>query len=264
MMRDIKFYFSPILFLLITFSCKSQRENELPIKDIVIVNTGILSRIDLAREVEIVNSFHPKVVGIDAVFVGQKGPNADSALARTLNKCENLVLAARIQNYDSLPNENYQDIQFSHPAFLKKCKIGFVNAILENDEKRTLKRFIAFEKVRGMRAYHFSLQLAFAYDSVKAKEFVDSHPKINDVQYIGNEDAFTTFSDFDVFKGNLKEEDIKGKIVIFGYMGPYKGYDGPYIDDKFYSPLYDKNISDKPDMWGVVYLANILAQILND
>jgi CHASE2 domain-containing sensor protein len=49
--------------------------------------------------------------------------------------------------------------------------------------------------------------------------------------------AFKVFSHDDLLGGNIRAEDIEGKIVLLGYLGPYEGYTGPLLNqDKFFLP----------------------------
>src|SRR5204863_8612664 len=58
-------------------------------------------------------------------------------------------------------------------------------------------------------------------------------------------------------------EMIKGKAVIFGFLGKQLG--DPSWSDKFYTPL-NKKLAGKanPDMFGVVVHANIVSMILDE
>ncbi|MFN8890617.1 MAG: CHASE2 domain-containing protein, partial [Cyclobacteriaceae bacterium] len=96
---------------------------------------------------------------------------------------------------------------------------------------------------------------ALSYDSLSTMNFIRRHPKIVDVDYLGNMEAFTWYSAKDVLDGKLKREEISGKIVIVGALSIFD-------DDRFHTPI---NIDDsKSDMFGVIYLANVVNQILND
>jgi hypothetical protein len=52
-------------------------------------------------------------------------------------------------------------------------------------------------------------------------------------------------------------DDIEGKIVLLGAFWPIDGYE----PDIFVSPL-NQTPEKGADTWGVLYLANIIAQIL--
>jgi CHASE2 domain-containing sensor protein len=67
----------------------------------------------------------------------------------------------------------------------------------------------------------------------------------------------------DVFNENFVPEMIKGKIVIFGFLGEYLG--DPSWADKFYTPM-NKKLAGKanPDMFGAVVHANIISMILSE
>ena len=59
------------------------------------MNLEQFSRYDIARQVNIINSFNPKVIGIDAIFQEEKEHHSDSILADAFSKCRNLVLVSQ-------------------------------------------------------------------------------------------------------------------------------------------------------------------------
>ena len=75
------------------------------------------------------------------------------------------------------------------------------------------------------------------------------------VDYKEGRRTFVKISPEDVFGGKVKRKDIEDKIVLIGFLGPGD-------DDKFFTPLRDKLAPIEPDMYGVEYLANVTAQIL--
>jgi CHASE2 domain-containing sensor protein len=93
------------------------------------------------------------------------------------------------------------------------------------------------------------------YDSVQAIKFIKNSPNIVDVDYQGMANAFKVFSSTEVLNGKVISEDIDGRIILIGYMGPKN-------IDKFVSP-YQKKPKCKRDVFGLQYMAFIVAQVLN-
>ncbi len=260
----MKTIFVVLVIALMAGSCNSQLKHDIRHDDIVIVNVGKRYRAAIAKEIAIINSFGPKVIALDTYFPDSDSEYTDSLLISVLNGCNRLVMMGLISNYTNEVNGNYQELTGSHPKFLSNAKIGFANSILEDDEFRTLRKFSIYEKVNGITVYHFAVRTAMEYDSMRTMAFVNGKPRVTDVEYIGDQKMFKTFSDFDVFDGKIVQEDIEGKIVLFGYIGPYDGYQGDNDEDKYFSPLNAKIPPYRSDMYGVVFHANIIAQILRN
>jgi CHASE2 domain-containing sensor protein len=240
----------PLFFISIVLSCNSQHAEQ----NIVVINTDTLDRAGIANLIGIINLFNPKVIAIDIQFVNSTESSKDWLLFHGLNKCKSLVMASMIGKYTGEETEYRGFVEESEPQFLTNAKTGFVNSILERDGFETLKRFSTHEKVNGSIEYHFGVRTAMAFDSLKAIHFVESNPRVIDVDYRYGKRRFKSFSSSDVLSKRLSHEDIEGKIVMLGFLGPGD-------EDKFFTPLNTN--SNEPDMYGLEYLANIVAQVLN-
>ncbi len=236
-------------FILCTFKCISQSHEG----NIVLINVEHLDRAGIAREISIVNSLNPKVIAIDLQFDISRHDEKDTKLVNALWKCKNLVMASLVNN---LGGKIFISSASQAEFISRQGQTGFINTLLEDDNNRTLKRFTVWEKESygdRVREYHFAVRTAMAYDSMKATEFIKAHPKIVDVDYKGGKRKFKKYSSKEVFGGKLTKKDIEGKIVMLSFLGPGN-------EDKFFTPLNkDKK---NPDMYGLEYLAYIVAQVL--
>ena len=251
-MKNIKFINIYLLFpVFIIASCKSQvqRVND----NIVLVDIGIVNRIGLAKEIEYIHSLNPKLIAIDIQFSKEIEAYQDSLLISTLRNCNNLVMSVIIDGYKG-ENVEYKSLTGSLKEFLGNSKIGFVNLKLEADEFRTLKSFSIFEKINGLTMYHFAIQTAMVYDSIKTMMYIKDKPRIVNVSY-SDDKKFKVFTDYHTLNRLLSTRDIEGKIVLIGGLGPGN-------EDKFFTPLNKKIKPYEPDMYGLEYLANIVAQVL--
>ncbi len=118
------------------------REEQKADTNIVLVNLDNLSRSDIARQINIVNSFNPKVVALDAIFQVEKEPDSDSKLAEAFSKCSNLVIASRLENYDET-KETFDTLLTSINLFDQYASNGFAN--IPNDEQ------VSFKTIREFR-----------------------------------------------------------------------------------------------------------------
>jgi CHASE2 domain-containing sensor protein len=236
-------------FLFVTVSCSSQTAD----RNIVLINVETLDRAGVADEIAVINSLNPKVIAVDLQFSNRTEYQNDLRLISELVKCKNLIMVSSIENYTGNDVE-YRMFTFgSLPEFSIMAKTGFSNTLHEEDEFKTLARFSTHEKVDGSIEYHFGVRVAMAFDSLKAIHFVERNPRIIEVDYRNGKRKFKTFSAAEVLNRKITRGDIEGKIVIIGFLGPGD-------EDKFYTPLNTN--PNEPDMYGLQYLANIVAQVL--
>lgn len=243
-------------------SCSVQQKQNLASRDIVIVNCGVYDRLGIANMLEVISDLNPKVIAVDINFAELKNHYQDSLLIARLSNCDNLVMSSIIDDYQGDTDTTYSELTGTIPEFLTNAKIGFTNAVLEDDSVWTLKRFSFFEKINDWTMYHFAVRTAMSFDSLKTIKYLKDKPKIIEVKYKGDEKVFKVFSYKEVLGKTLNKRDLEGKIVLLGYLGPFEGYKGP-DEDKFFSPLNKGTQPLEPDMYGVVYLANVVTQILD-
>jgi CHASE2 domain-containing sensor protein len=224
-------------------------------EEIVIVNIRGLDRAQIAEILDVLSNFMPEATAIDATFKYDTEADKDSRLISSLIKTSNLVMPSLISGFDGKQDAYARFLRSSAEEYLLNARTGFVNAILENDNVRTLKRFSTQENVAGRNEYHFSIMTAMCYDSLKTFNFLNKNPKIIDVDYKNGTRKFLTFEYGDFINKNVSKNDFHRKIVLLGDLGQMDY-------DIFYSPLNKDTTRPKPDMYGVIYMANIVAQVL--
>jgi CHASE2 domain-containing sensor protein len=238
-----------LAFLLVNYGCKSQDIQ----KQIVLVNIDTLSRNGISKVISLINKANPKVVAIDLHFVDDRG-SEDLFLINTLNECRELIMSSVINNLGNgvVVVSNMSSTQFMP----EQSKTGFVNVLQEEDEFKTVKRFIVFQKAySGKLEYHFAIRVAMSYDSVKAMGFIKEHNSIAEIDYKKGRRKFRIISSVDMFSSKIAVSEIAGKIVIIGFLGPGN-------EDRFRTPLNSSKDPSESDMYGAEYLANIVAQVL--
>lgn len=235
-----------------TQSARAERENA-----IVLVNTGSFNKRNIAQEIEILNRLNAKVIALDIAFTEYTGDKDDKNLIAAIEQRKNVVLPTIIHSYgkDYHGNEMIDVVRTcALPVVPIYVKDGFVTAEKEDDDRtRIPRKFIVWQKGdSGDIYYHFSVVTAMAYDSMKAVKYIENHPQNAQVDFSKNPYDFKVFTGVDLRKGKVTKADIEGKIVIMGFLGPGG-------TDKFVSPW---STDGKPDMYGMKYLAHIIAQIL--
>lgn len=223
---------------------------------IVIVGIASYDKTSIAKQIQNICALNPKVIAVDVQFPERDESYEDTLLRSALSSCSEVVLPSQIRAY-TYDDKDYQDTLGCDPFFLVNAKTGFVNVILEYDEFYTLRRFSIKEKVNGKIEYHFAIQTAMRYDSLRTAEFIRNNPKIIDIKYQRDQTTFKTIRASYALFNELSRDEIEDKIVLLGSFWPIEGY----APDVFVSPL--NNTPEKgADMWGVMYLANIVAQVL--
>jgi len=239
-----------LIFILTICALIARAQSE---DNIILINVENLDRAGIAEEISTLSKFNPKVIAIDLQFSKRNHDAGDEELIKALWACKNLVMTSVI-------NDLAGNVAFSLTSQLEfsphGVKTGYINALQENDVHGTIKSFLVQEKedVADKRIeYHFAVSTAMAYDSLQTAKFINTHPTVVDVDYKNGQRKFRKYSAKEVLSGKLNERDLTGKIVMIGFLGPGN-------EDKFYSPL---NKTKKPDIYGLEYLANVVAQILD-
>jgi CHASE2 domain-containing sensor protein len=269
---------------------------------IVLVNIGSLSRRQIAQQIQIINQFKPRVIGIDSFFDCEGGLRdsincpqlldtlGNLLLSNAIQEAENVVLAEKLLQTRSLAKidtDVYDSLEYSDPLFSDYAKGGFVslptNATYQEDVKLCRSLFPKM-KVNGKDELAFSVQIAMQYDSVKAKRFLARNKPEELINFSRNievrqlrlnslKNDETTTTNFgtlfyvvdvqEMLRGEVLPELFKDNIVIMGFLGDYLG--DPSWDDKFFTPL-NKKVAGRanPDMFGPVVHANVVTMILDE
>src|SRR5688572_17370392 len=259
-------------------------------QNIVIVNIGNLSRRQIGEQIQIISKYGPKVIGIDGFFDCSKGLRdtvncpqlrdtfGNLMLSNAIEEAGNVILVTKVLQADSLlPSDVYDSLRRSDSLFtVPAIREGYANLDTDaafQDDVKTCRLFNPKLDIKGKPHYAFAVEMAMEYDSIKTHKFLQRDNYSEVINYRGNvydifgstnyPQMFYTLDIEDIATENFVPEMIKGKIVIFGFLGEYLG--DPSWDDKFYTPL-NKKLAGKanPDMFGAVVHANIVSMILNE
>jgi len=247
-----------IVFIIVfaALACVSKPNDEL----IVLINIEEFEgkMRDIAKGISLLDSLKPKVISIAFQFPDEySDEKSDNELALAFSDYRaNLILCNDIDYYDE-QREDYPGFRVqSYSKFIPaKAKTGFINLVSEIDPFQTISKFSTWERVNGKIEYSFGVQTAILFDSIKATDFLKRRPKINDINFHDGK-KFKSFELLDIISGKVRREEIEGKIVIIGFLGP--GY-----TDRFYSGAIKRgNGSFEPDMYSAEFQANIVLQVL--
>ena len=238
------------------------REDPKADTNIVLVNIGNLSRLEIARQVNVLNSYNPKIIAIDAIFQEAREHRSDSILADALSECQNLILVSKLEGYKE-ETGIHDAIIHSVEIFNKSSLNGFAN--LPNDDRltfRTIREFKPYTKTNGSILPSFTAKITEIYDS-SAHDFLMKRNKLFEkINYKGNYDKFFFLDVQQVLSGGNDLSFIKNKIVLMGFMET--DFNHKTLEDIYFTPLNERFAGKSfPDMYGVVIHANILSMILN-
>jgi CHASE2 domain-containing sensor protein len=252
-------------FYLSDFVFSKMRDYDKVAKDtnIVLVNVGDIPRVKIAEQIEIINSYQPKAIGIDLFFHKELGEEKDSIFEAAISKVNNLFLVSKLIYNDSL--DDFDDsIVVSNHRFNRYAKNGFANIITTVSESeeyfRTVRNFFPKAHIAGEDQYAFSVMLANTIDSNATKRFLERGNEEEIINYKRNYDKYITLDVDDVFLKRDSLGFIKDKLVLFGIMGP--DLHTLVDEDVFFTPMNEQYIGKSlPDMYGVVIHANIISMI---
>jgi CHASE2 domain-containing sensor protein len=258
----------------ITDLVSSKIEEETPEDtNIVLVNIGNLTRAEIAAEIDVINKYEPKVIGIDAFFRKPKEDEIDMPLQAAFSNTKNLVLVSKLHYNDR--TDNFDSLETSNPKFVQFAQTGHANFITEGDEMfRTARTFVPFDTV-NIHQKRKEVEPAFASKIVKIfdpnayKYLTERQNEIETIRYRGNifgaRRKFYVIDIDDVLQENFEPSLIRNKIVLMGYMGErVPETKNTWDNDKFFTPLNSKYVGKAfQDMFGVVVHANVISMILH-
>jgi len=112
--------------LIFCLGCRVEKE---PI--ITIVNIGHLDRNGIAKELRIVNKYHPRVVGLDFLLTTDS-LGKDILLKEELSKTKNIVQATKLHNNHTFYNNSWDSLDRYHFKFRFGLE-GFSNYSITDD-----------------------------------------------------------------------------------------------------------------------------------
>jgi len=243
------------------FSQIRDQKNEQKDTNIVIVNIGYLNRAQVAEQLNIINSYSPKVIGIDVMYFSEKTPEMDLPLADALSKIKNLVMVGKLES-KSDTSETFDDLLLPAEKFRQNAKIGYANFILAPEEFQTIRAFSPKEKYKNTLQLAFSLQIAKIFNSKAVEDFLNRDNETEIINFRRNIDKYTILDVDDVFLKKDSLQFIKDKIVLFGFLG--KTVNTKMNEDIFYTPMNPQYLGKAyPDMYGIVVHANAITMILH-
>lgn len=259
-------------------------------ESIILVNIGMLSRAGIAEQINILNEYDPKVIGVNVLFncAGYNDPVncpqlldtiGNTMLHEAIKKANNVVLVTQlVQSQATLGKKvlGYDSLEFSDSQFSNFSRNGFGNLLTSSTDhwNHSCRSFQPTWLMEDTMDYSFSVEICQVFDSIKTSKFLQRNNFEEIINYKGNVsikgsssrseiEYFETLEYEDVLLKNFNPELIKDKIIILGYLGDYL-LDNR-ADQMYFSPLNRVVLGKSlPDMYGVVIHANIVSMILRE
>ena len=224
---------------------------------IVIVNTGKIDRAEIGFLIEKINTYGPKVIGLDIFFTAPKEdePQKDSILREALRKTNNVVaVSVGYWNKDSfniMPNA-FDDVL---------SKRGYANLI--GEEIGTIREYSPFEQVNHQKYPQISTAIVKEFDPTAYHKLEKRHKQQEIINYTKRVDRYQVLNAEDVMTDNFDTNGrvkIKNQIVLLGYVN----HNPNDVEDKKFTPL-NSQVAGKaiPDMNGIFVQANIITMVLD-
>ena len=242
----------------VAYSKLGKDEDLPPDKRITVINIGDLDREGIAVLIEKVNSYKPKVIGLDVYFDGELEPHKDSILRSVFSKTENLVVVSR-EDYDTEKHKfflvpDYFDSVYHHR--------GFAN--LDADTVGTVRIYSPFDKIDHHTYPHFTTAVVQQYSDSAYKKLEERHKKNEIINYSRRVGQYWLTEPDDIFLESDSSARMKylieNRIVLLGYVNT----SADDITDKKFTPMNNDFAGKvKPDMNGVIVHANIISMVLD-
>ncbi|MBK9247029.1 MAG: CHASE2 domain-containing protein [Ignavibacteria bacterium] len=229
--------------------------------NIVLINTGEYPKKKIAEMILAIAPHHPKVIGIDHfLLLNSKDPESDSMVVKALSLAGNVTLVSKLIGWSESRNR-WDSLAFSPDVFSRYTNSGFANVITQ--DFRTVRIVTPIESVGNAHEVSFPVKVAQVFDSNAVKNFLARKNKSEVINYRGNWNYFLA-ADTDIDTYSPEElEFLRGKIVLFGYLGRYLG-DTLSLEDKFFTPMNPQYAGHTDrDMYGLVIHANVISMILH-
>ncbi len=221
--------------------------------NIFIVNIGNLNRKEIAQQINTLQKFNPKVIGIDAVFAERRGMD-DFLLQQALNSGDNIVMGG----FGIYEEGKASGIIKSDPFFGDK-PIGHLE--MEADPK-TVRDFDKFIRFNDTIFNAFTVEIASMYDEDMFLQFAQRKNQKEMINYRGGQMPFIIFDYEEINDSNENLKIIEDKIVLMGYVRMFSGAPSDTIDSHF-TPL-KRSEYGYADTKGIEIHAHILSMILSE
>lgn len=242
---------------------------------IVIINSKVTNREQIANTVGYLNRNKAAVIGVDILFDTVYYTKQDTLLQNAFLSTEQLVLGT---TFLETKNHYESKLEFQSDSFFSKNKHqGYVN--LGTNDGYSVRAFEPYHVINGIETKSFAMQIASMYNpdinklsQLKAhtKEWINFkrlQPGVQNMRapFNSKQAVHYVMLHIDRFLEDSSQFDsnyFKDKIVLIGFCG--ENDNSLSMHDRYFTPLNEQYTGRSlPDMHGVVIHANIISMILD-
>jgi CHASE2 domain-containing sensor protein len=220
---------------------------------ILIVNIDTGGRKTIAKLIDHIEDYHPKIIGLD-ILLPQRQVDGNDEIKHSLQKFKNIILSQFAEYNDSTKTYTLTGNQFA----TSDIHSGFVNFIgLKGDVVRYFPDYLEDGK---NHFESFTSEIVKISDSIAYKNLQQRNNRVEWINYQRLDSEYYTVNFNDVLNDKIDTSFVRDKIILIGYIS----HNANNIEDKHFTPLNNKILGRSiPDMNGVVIHANILSMILD-
>ncbi len=218
------------------------------------VYTKLLNTLCVSEEIR------PAVVGFDILLSSEKDEKTDREFAEACKKYDNVVCGfSYVFSKELQEDENgvllensmtVKDKVLPYEALREVVDMGFVNALMDNDDSFIRSSFISFEESEGVTAKSFSMKVFEKYRESQGATVCFPPSGIMEFRYSGNPGEYENVSLIDVLNGTVPATAFDDCIVLVG------AYAAGMMDSYFVP------VDRSSQMFGVEIHANVIEAII--
>ena len=201
------FSMTDVYYEILSDNTVSELSDKISIVDV----TNIHERCDFVNVLNELALQKPAVVGVDLIFEREKEAECDNALVESLFNVPNLIVAAKLTNYEADKN-CFTDITHSYFEKFTQFPFAYVN-IVNNMTFLSVRKYSVFQLMNKDTIYSFPTKIASIYLRKSPSSFIrkDNEPFIDYRKDI-------TFPTIRADSIHYWKELIKGRIVLLGCL----------------------------------------------
>ncbi|MEI2694997.1 MAG: CHASE2 domain-containing protein [Saprospiraceae bacterium] len=242
---------------------------------IVIINSKVTNREQIANTIDYLNRNEVAVIGVDLLFDTVYHTAQDTLLREVLESTKQLVLG----NTFSETQNHFESVsEFQSDSFFSKGKLqAYVN--LGTNDGYSVRAFEPYHIINGIETKSFAMQVASMYNpdinklthlKAHTKEWINFkrlQPGVQNMRapFNSKQAVHYVMHQMDRFLEDTSQFDnnyFKDKIVLIGFCG--ENDNSLSMNDRYFTPLNEQYTGRSlPDMHGVVIHANIISMILD-
>lgn len=216
---------------------------------------------ELVEKLCVSEEIRPAVIAFDILFSSEKDTAADNRFASACKKYDNVVTGFSyvftkkvVENDKGNLTVNKLAVEekiMPYPALKKSSSIGFVNALMDEDDSIIRSSFLYYDEEDSVRVKSFSSVVYEKYMEFLGKEV--TYPTENSsmaFRYSGEPGDYENLSLVDVLNGTVPAEAFDGCIVLIGAYAPG-------LMDAYFVP-----VDRSRQMYGVEIHANVIQALL--